>query len=81
MANQAQRQVTGERKKPQPASPGDRIHGTKPMPWPATSVGVIRMPNTNAKAKLKASHRRVYYVSKWVAIVGGLYLIFFSWLL
>ena len=30
--------------------------------------------------KLKASHRRVYYVSKWVAILGGLYLIFFSWI-
>ena len=31
--------------------------------------------------KLKASHRRTYYVSKWVAILGGLYLIFFSWML
>ncbi len=27
--------------------------------------------------KLKASHRRLYYLSKWVAILGGLYLIFF----
>jgi beta-hydroxylase len=31
--------------------------------------------------KLKASHRRVYYVSKWVAILGALYLVFFSWVL
>jgi len=31
--------------------------------------------------KLKASHRRTYYVSKWVAILGGLYLIFFGWML
>jgi len=30
--------------------------------------------------KLKATHRRLYYVSKWVAILGGLYLIFFSWI-
>ena len=30
--------------------------------------------------KLKASHRRLYYVSKWVAILGVLYLIFFSWI-
>jgi beta-hydroxylase len=30
--------------------------------------------------KLKASHRRLYYASKWVAILGGLYLIFFSWI-
>ena len=30
--------------------------------------------------KLKANHRRMYYVSKWVAILGGLYLIFFSWI-
>jgi beta-hydroxylase len=30
--------------------------------------------------KLKAAHRRTYYVSKWVAILGGLYLIFFSWI-
>ena len=28
--------------------------------------------------KLKAAHRRLYYLSKWVAILGGLYLIFFS---
>jgi beta-hydroxylase len=31
--------------------------------------------------RLKAAHRRTYYVSKWVAIIGGLYLIFFSWML
>ena len=31
--------------------------------------------------KLKLHHRNVYYTSKWVAILGGLYLIFFSWLL
>ena len=31
--------------------------------------------------KLKATHRRTYYVSKWVAILGGLYLIFFGWML
>ena len=30
--------------------------------------------------KLKATHRRLYYLSKWVAILGGLYLIFFSWI-
>jgi beta-hydroxylase len=30
--------------------------------------------------KLKATHRRLYYLSKWVAIVGGLYLVFFSWI-
>ena len=30
--------------------------------------------------RLKATHRRLYYLSKWVAILGGLYLIFFSWL-
>jgi beta-hydroxylase len=30
--------------------------------------------------KLKASHRRLYYLSKWVAILGVLYLIFFSWI-
>ncbi len=30
--------------------------------------------------KLKATHRRLYYASKWVAILGVLYLIFFSWL-
>jgi aspartyl/asparaginyl beta-hydroxylase (cupin superfamily) len=26
--------------------------------------------------KLKASYRRLYYVSKWVAILGALWLIF-----
>ena len=30
--------------------------------------------------KLKLNHRRTYYLSKWVAILGGLYLIFFSWI-
>jgi len=30
--------------------------------------------------KLKATHRSLYYVSKWVAILGVLYLIFFSWI-
>jgi beta-hydroxylase len=30
--------------------------------------------------KLKATHRRLYYLSKWVAILGVLYLIFFSWI-
>ena len=29
---------------------------------------------------LKATHRRLYYVSKWATILGGLYLIFFSWI-
>ena len=30
--------------------------------------------------KLKTTNRPLYYLSKWVAILGGLYLIFFSWL-
>jgi len=30
--------------------------------------------------KLKAANRSLYYLSKWVAILGGLYLIFFSWI-
>jgi beta-hydroxylase len=33
------------------------------------------------KAKaLKTSNRRLYYVSKWVAILGLVYLVFFSWI-
>jgi beta-hydroxylase len=52
---------------------GERIGGINKF------FGVAYKGRLKAK-ELKKSNRRLYYLSKWVAIFGLIYLIFFSWI-